>query len=163
MMDISSVRLGLSRKVVTVCFNDIFREKKVFAADQSTSQINAAAKQKEITAQRDGSAPPRAVDSGGGAGGAGGARRSHEVLILVGLITGKMNSSEFRKRGQEMVDFICSYLENIESRRVTPCVEPGYLKHLLPLEAPMDAEPWEAIMEDVESKIMPGVKQTQRL
>ncbi|XP_001656857.2 aromatic-L-amino-acid decarboxylase [Aedes aegypti] len=72
-----------------------------------------------------------------------------------------MDSREFRRRGTEMVEYICNYLETLEQRRVTPSVEPGYLRHLLPGEAPEEPEPWEKIMEDVESKIMPGVTHWQ--
>ena len=72
-----------------------------------------------------------------------------------------MDSNEFRKRGAEMVEYICQYLETLEDRRVTPSVEPGYLRNLIPGEAPMSPEPWDKIMEDVESKIMPGVTHWQ--
>ncbi|KAL1392851.1 hypothetical protein pipiens_012168 [Culex pipiens pipiens] len=72
-----------------------------------------------------------------------------------------MDSKEFRRRGTEMVEYICNYLETLEERRVTPSVEPGYLRHLLPGEAPENPEPWEKIMQDVESKIMPGVTHWQ--
>lgn len=67
-----------------------------------------------------------------------------------------MDSGEFRKRGTEMVEYICQYLETIEERRVTPSVEPGYLRSLIPSEAPFKPEPWEQVMDDVENKIMPG-------
>lgn len=67
-----------------------------------------------------------------------------------------MDSKEFRKRGTEMVEYICQYLETLEDRRVTPSVEPGYLRGLIPSEAPDKPEPWEKIMDDVENKIMPG-------
>ena len=43
-----------------------------------------------------------------------------------------MDSQEFRRRGTEMVEYICQYLDTLGERRVTPCVEPGYLRHLLP-------------------------------
>lgn len=72
-----------------------------------------------------------------------------------------MDSKEFRKRGTEMVEYICQYLETLEDRRVTPSVEPGYLRTLIPDEAPQKPEPWEQIMDDVESKIMPGVTHWQ--
>lgn len=72
-----------------------------------------------------------------------------------------MDSQEFRKRGTEMVEYICQYLETLGERRVTPSVEPGYLRNLIPGEAPTTPEPWEKIMEDVESKIMPGVTHWQ--
>lgn len=72
-----------------------------------------------------------------------------------------MDSQEFRKRGTEMVEYICQYLETLEDRKVTPSVEPGYLRSLIPDEAPNMPEAWEKIMEDVESKIMPGVTHWQ--
>ncbi|XP_058054367.1 tyrosine decarboxylase [Anopheles bellator] len=72
-----------------------------------------------------------------------------------------MDSKEFRRRGTEMVEYICNYLETLEQRRVTPSVEPGYLRLQLPDEAPENPEPWENIMRDVEDKIMPGVTHWQ--
>ncbi|KAK3909357.1 Tyrosine decarboxylase [Frankliniella fusca] len=72
-----------------------------------------------------------------------------------------MDSAQFRERGQEMVEYICRYLEELPERRVVPSVEPGYLKHLIPKEAPEKGEPWEDIMADVETKIMPGVTHWQ--
>jgi aromatic-L-amino-acid decarboxylase len=68
-----------------------------------------------------------------------------------------MDSEEFRIRGKEMVDYLCEYMETLHTRRVTPSVEPGYLRPLLPSEAPHDPEPWEKIMDDVNKHIMPGV------
>lgn len=72
-----------------------------------------------------------------------------------------MDSIEFRKRGKEMVDYIADYMENIKNRRVTPDVEPGYLKNLLPNEAPVEGENWDKIMLEVENKIMPGITHWQ--
>ena len=50
---------------------------------------------------------------------------------------------------------------------MTPDVEPGYLKGLLPGEAPTKGEKWDDIFNDFETKIIPGVslfikKQTNR-
>ncbi|XP_044263718.1 tyrosine decarboxylase-like [Tribolium madens] len=72
-----------------------------------------------------------------------------------------MNVEEFRTRGKEMVDYICQYLENIESQRVHPDVETGYLRKLLPSEAPEQPEEWDNIMYDVDKKIMPGITHWQ--
>lgn len=68
-----------------------------------------------------------------------------------------MNIEEFRIRGKEMVEYICEYLKTLESKRVTANVEPGYLRPLLASEAPLKPESWDAIMRDVDGKIMPGV------
>lgn len=65
---------------------------------------------------------------------------------------------EFRRRGKEMVDYICEYMTSLSKRRVTPSVEPGYLRSLLPEQAPQQPESWDQIMADVENYIMPGVK-----
>jgi hypothetical protein len=69
-----------------------------------------------------------------------------------------MDSAEFRQRGREMVDYIVEYMETLGERRVTPSVEPGYLREIIPMNAPEEGEKWEEIMSDVESKIMPGVR-----
>ncbi|CAH0720747.1 unnamed protein product, partial [Brenthis ino] len=68
-----------------------------------------------------------------------------------------MDSEEFRIRGKEMVDYLCTYMNTLRTRRVTPAVEPGYLRKELPSEAPMHPEDWEDVIYDIEHKIMPGV------
>ena len=68
-----------------------------------------------------------------------------------------MDANEFRLHGKEMIDYIADYMENIKERRVTPDVEPGYLSELLPREAPQEGERWQAIFDDFEAQIMPGV------
>ncbi len=60
------------------------------------------------------------------------------------------SKEEFRKFGHAMIDYIIDYHENISSRPVLPAVKPGYLRPLLPDEAPEDPEAWEAVMKDVE-------------
>uniref|UniRef100_A0A2K6F979 Aromatic-L-amino-acid decarboxylase n=1 Tax=Propithecus coquereli TaxID=379532 RepID=A0A2K6F979_PROCO len=67
-----------------------------------------------------------------------------------------MNSSEFRRRGKEMVDYVANYMEGIESRQVYPDVEPGYLRPLIPAAAPQEPDTFEDIISDVEKIIMPG-------
>ncbi len=59
-----------------------------------------------------------------------------------------------------MIDYVANYLDTIEKRRVTPAVKPGYLKSLIPSEAPEQPEKWEAIMQDVDDKIMTGVSRS---
>jgi len=72
-----------------------------------------------------------------------------------------MESEEFRVHGKAMIDYCVKYLETIHERRVTPTVEPGYLKALLPQEAPDQPEKWEDIIADIEPKIMPGMTHWQ--
>ncbi|XP_064871419.1 aromatic-L-amino-acid decarboxylase-like [Oncorhynchus nerka] len=68
-----------------------------------------------------------------------------------------MDATEFRRRGKEMVDLIADYLENIEQRTVYPDVEPGYLRPLIPEEAPEEPDNYEDVVKDIERVIMPGV------
>ncbi|KAH8394691.1 hypothetical protein KR222_002032 [Zaprionus bogoriensis] len=68
-----------------------------------------------------------------------------------------MNVEEFRKYGKEVIDYICEYGSNIEERDVAPTLNPGYLKKLLPADAPQSPEPFKDVLEDFEQKIMPGV------
>ncbi|XP_034031167.1 aromatic-L-amino-acid decarboxylase-like [Thalassophryne amazonica] len=72
-----------------------------------------------------------------------------------------MDTAEFRRLGKLMVDYVVDYLENIEERQVYPDVEPGYLHHLIPTEAPQEPESYEEIMKDVERVIMPGMTHWQ--
>ncbi|GAB1609487.1 aromatic-L-amino-acid decarboxylase [Argonauta hians] len=72
-----------------------------------------------------------------------------------------MDSSEFRKRGKEMVDYIADYMETISIRNVTAQVEPGYLRKLLPNKAPYRGETWDVIMKDVDNAILPGITHWQ--
>uniref|UniRef100_A0A665U863 Aromatic-L-amino-acid decarboxylase n=1 Tax=Echeneis naucrates TaxID=173247 RepID=A0A665U863_ECHNA len=68
-----------------------------------------------------------------------------------------MDAEEFRRRGKEMIDYVAEYLENVEQRPVYPDLEPGYLRSLIPSEAPLEPESYEDIMKDMERVIMPGI------
>ena len=54
---------------------------------------------------------------------------------------------EFREFGRAMIDFVTDYLENIRDRRVLPDVKPGYLKPLVPADAPEKPEQWKDVMK----------------
>lgn len=89
-----------------------------------------------------------------------------------------MDSQQFRAAAHQMIDYVIDYLDNIRERylhhrkfqsiefysfgfivfrRVLPTVEPGYMRRLLPEEAPEHGESWQNIFQDVERVIMPGV------
>ncbi|XP_068437301.1 aromatic-L-amino-acid decarboxylase [Clinocottus analis] len=72
-----------------------------------------------------------------------------------------MDAAEFRRRGKEMVDYVADYLENTEQRPVYPDVEPGYLRSLIPPEAPLQPDSYDDVIKDVERVIMPGVTHWQ--
>ncbi|CAG0924594.1 unnamed protein product [Notodromas monacha] len=68
-----------------------------------------------------------------------------------------MDSEQFKAAARDMVDYVAGYLDTIESRRVVPDLQPGYIKELIPDHAPEDAEPWSAVLGDLDRVIMPGI------
>lgn len=68
-----------------------------------------------------------------------------------------MDSQNFREFGKAAIDYIADYLDNIRDKPVLPHIDPGYLKDLIPQEAPVEAEPWQAILKDMDEVIMPGM------
>jgi aromatic-L-amino-acid decarboxylase len=59
--------------------------------------------------------------------------------------------------GAMTLQFVAEYWRSIEKRPVVANVKPGYLRELLPVEAPEQAESFSSIINDLESTIMPGV------
>ena len=65
-----------------------------------------------------------------------------------------MDSKEFRIRGKEMIDYVADYLDSIEKRPVLPQIKPGYLRELIPDQAPEESETWNDLMKDIERVIL---------
>ena len=63
---------------------------------------------------------------------------------------------QYRKTAKDLIDWICDYYARVESLPVRSEVEPGYLPPMLPREAPDAPESAEAVLNDIQSKIMPG-------
>ncbi|KAF8317412.1 hypothetical protein DL93DRAFT_2154308 [Clavulina sp. PMI_390] len=68
-----------------------------------------------------------------------------------------MDIEQFRKAGYAAIDRICDYYANIESRTVTPQVDPGFLVKALPGCAPEKGENIDDITKDFEALILPGL------
>ncbi|KAK4231357.1 pyridoxal phosphate-dependent transferase [Podospora fimiseda] len=68
-----------------------------------------------------------------------------------------MDSQGFREAAITSIDEIINYFDTLPTRDVVSQVEPGYLRKLLPTQAPTEGEPWPSIQKDIESKIMPGI------
>jgi len=69
-----------------------------------------------------------------------------------------MDAEAFRIWGKKMVDFVADYWLNLRSRQPLHNVKPGYLRAIMPDEAPEEPESWDSIFSDVENCIMQGVK-----
>ncbi|MBC3411014.1 aspartate aminotransferase family protein [Pseudomonas sp. SWRI51] len=72
-----------------------------------------------------------------------------------------MTPEQFRQHGHQLIDLIADYRQNIAQRPVMAQVEPGYLKAALPGGAPQQGEPFEAILQDVDQLLMPGLSHWQ--
>ncbi|RPJ83898.1 MAG: amino acid decarboxylase [Acidobacteria bacterium] len=68
-----------------------------------------------------------------------------------------MDGETFRRHGHQLVEWIAAYLENIEKHPVLSQVHPGDIKRSLPAQAPVEGEPFEAILADFERVILPGI------
>ena len=72
-----------------------------------------------------------------------------------------MNHQAFRAHAHQLADWMADYFENISDYPVKPALKPGDIKAQLPGSAPLHAEPFEALMSDFESIILPGMTHWQ--
>ncbi|MGG5288938.1 DOPA decarboxylase [Pseudomonas shirazensis] len=72
-----------------------------------------------------------------------------------------MTPEQFRQHGHQLIDLIADYRQTIAERPVMAQVEPGYLKAALPAAAPQQGEPFEAILDDFNKLVMPGLSHWQ--
>lgn len=72
-----------------------------------------------------------------------------------------MNHQAFRAHAHQLADWMADYFENISQYPVKPVLKPGDIKAQLPGSAPLQAEPFEALMSDFESIILPGMTHWQ--
>ena len=71
--------------------------------------------------------------------------------------------SRFRKAGYEAIDCICDYYIQLQNSNlpVYPNIAPGSIIRSLPESPPQNEEPIDDIVEDLHSKILPGVTHWQ--
>jgi aromatic-L-amino-acid decarboxylase len=72
-----------------------------------------------------------------------------------------MSPEEFRRHGHAVVDWIADYYERIESFPVLSQVSPGEIRASLPEHPPEQPEPFEAVLRDLDDKLMPGITHWQ--
>ncbi len=68
-----------------------------------------------------------------------------------------MSPEELERAGARAFEWIADYLARPEAHPVLSRVRPGELKEALPRSAPRDGEPIEAILDDFERLIVPGI------
>lgn len=72
-----------------------------------------------------------------------------------------MSPEQFREAGHKLIDWIADYQENAERYPVLTQVKPGEVRQAVERKIPVDGEKWEAIWQDFETKILPGVTHWQ--
>ena len=72
-----------------------------------------------------------------------------------------MTPEEFRRWGREAVDWVANYLEHVEEYPVLSQVKPGEIREKLPAAPPDQAEPFDAILRDLDKVILPGITHWQ--
>lgn len=73
-----------------------------------------------------------------------------------------MTPDEFRTNGYALIDWITGYIEGIESRPVSdPALQPGDVRAKLPAHPPTEAEPFSAVLADMDDIVVPGLTHWQ--
>lgn len=72
-----------------------------------------------------------------------------------------MTPDEFRAYGHKLIDWIADYRESVAARPVRATTAPGEVRASLPIEPPTEPEPFDAILADLDTKLMPGLTHWQ--
>jgi len=69
----------------------------------------------------------------------------------------------FRTNAHRMVDLVIDYHSSLPQRPVLATVEQGYLQRTASSETPEQGEPFEALISDLNEKILPGITHVRYL
>jgi len=72
-----------------------------------------------------------------------------------------MTPEEFRRIGHQVVDWIADYRAQVGERPVMSPVEPGSIRARLPVSPPAQSESFDAVFQDLERLILPGLSHWQ--
>ena len=72
-----------------------------------------------------------------------------------------MTSEEFRRQGRAAIDWIADYYQRVASLPVLSQAKPGDIYRSFPAQAPRTGEPFEAVFQDLDEKILPGITHWQ--
>lgn len=68
-----------------------------------------------------------------------------------------MTPEEFRKFGYQIIDWIADYRARVDDFPVMSTIQPGDVRKSLSSEPPLSAESFDAILADLDEKILPGI------
>ena len=72
-----------------------------------------------------------------------------------------MTIDEFKNNAYKVIDWIADYYKNVDSFPVLSQAAPGDIRSKLPDHPPEDGEPFEAVLADMNEKILPGITHWQ--
>lgn len=72
-----------------------------------------------------------------------------------------MTADEFREYGRAVVDWLADYWDRVESLPVLAQVKPGQVREQLPARAPEHGEDFYAVLEDMDTIVVPGLTHWQ--
>src|SRR5947207_7639678 len=67
------------------------------------------------------------------------------------------SSREFREAGHRLIDWIADYLDGVDRYQVLAQVKPGEIASRFPLAPSTAGRPYDALIADFESKLVPGM------
>lgn len=70
---------------------------------------------------------------------------------------GDLDAEEFRRRGYQVIDWICQYLASTRDYPVLSRSRPGEILAQLSEAGPEDATPWEETLTTLDSVLLPGI------
>ncbi|MBL8810808.1 MAG: aspartate aminotransferase family protein [Planctomycetaceae bacterium] len=68
-----------------------------------------------------------------------------------------MTPEEFRKYGHQIIDWIADYRTNLASRPVMAQTMPGEVRSKIAVNPPIDAEPFQDVLKDLDDVVLPGL------
>ena len=68
-----------------------------------------------------------------------------------------MTPSEFRRYGHQLIDWIAEYREHVAERPVLAQTPPGAVKAQLPASPPVEPEPFDNVLRDLDAVVVPGL------
>ncbi|HEV7571425.1 MAG TPA: aspartate aminotransferase family protein, partial [Thermoanaerobaculia bacterium] len=68
-----------------------------------------------------------------------------------------LTSDEFRSAGHKLIDWVADYLDGVDQYDVLSRVKPGEIEKQFAAKPSIDGRPYEAILAEVDEKIMPGI------
>ena len=72
-----------------------------------------------------------------------------------------MTSQQFRDAGKQLIDWLADYYEQVEQYPVLAQVAPGEVRASLPAQPPQSGTDFRQIIQELNSKIMPGITHWQ--